>query len=330
MHEPDSTFKYISPSIKNILGYEQEELLNKKVFSIIHHDDIEKLKGELKERVQNGMNNNAFQYRALHKNGHFIWLEYLLSGVYEDDRISHFVSYARDITKWVLAKKEIQEYQTSLQKLTTEITLIEEKQKQSIASNIHDHLSQSLVISKMRIDELKKNPQLKIIDKDLLFIEKNISEALKNSRKITYDLSPPVLYQLGIIDALEWLFEDVEVTHNIACTINSNVTSIKIDDIKSILLYRSIQEILNNTIKYANATLITVDLNRNNLGINITVTDNGNGFDTAVLNNYHYHNGSGFGLFTIKERIRNIQGKFTISSIINTGTTVTFFIPISL
>jgi PAS domain S-box-containing protein len=330
MHEPDGTFKYISPSMKYIIGYEQEELLNKKIFSILHHDDIEKLKNGLKEGLQNDTNIDPFQCRVLHKNGHFIWLKFLLSRVYKDNKISHFVSYARDITSWVLAKKEIQEYQTSLQGLTTEITLIEEKQKQNIASNIHDHLSQSLVISKMRIDELKRNPELKIIDKDLLFIEKNISEALKNSRKITYDLSPPVLYQLGIIDALEWLCEDVEVTHNIACTINSNIASIKLDDVKSILLYRSIQEVINNTIKYANATLITVDLNKTNLGLTIIVTDNGNGFNTNVLNNYHNHSGSGFGLFTIRERLQNIKGKFTISSIINSGTTVTFFIPLSL
>ena len=49
MHEPDGTFKYISPSMKYIIGYEQEELLNKKIFSILHHDDIEKLKN-LKEQ----------------------------------------------------------------------------------------------------------------------------------------------------------------------------------------------------------------------------------------------------------------------------------------
>ena len=87
---------------------------------------------------------------------------------------------------------------------------------------------------------------------------------------------------------------------------------------------------INNTIKYANATLITVDLNKTNLGLTIIVTDNGNGFNTNVLNNYHNHSGSGFGLFTIRERLQNIKGKFTISSIINSGTTVTFFIALSL
>ena len=328
LNEIDSTFKYISPSIKNLLGYEQLDLLGKKIFSLIHNDDLQLIKDEMKQKMFSGEFSTAFSFRVRHKEGHFIWLEFLSSPVYQKKNISYFVTSARDITQSVLAKQEIQEYQKSLQKLTTEIMVIEEKQKKKIASNIHDHLSQSLVISKMRINELKKKPQLKIIDDDLKFIELHISEALENSRKITYELSPPVLYQLGIIDALNWLFEDVEDTHKIKCRLNSNVTKIKLSDVKSILLYRSIQEVITNAIKYANASLITLDLTRNTLGVDIIVTDNGIGFDTSLLNSHH-HSGSGFGLFTVRERIRNIRGTYKIVSEINTGTTVKFFIPLT-
>ncbi|TXD50558.1 MULTISPECIES: PAS domain-containing protein [unclassified Polaribacter] len=329
LQEPDSTFKYISPSIKNLLGYEQTDFLRKQVFSIVHKDDIQSLKDAMKGNFFSGEIIEAFSFRIRHKDGHFVWLEFLSSPVYVAKEISYFVTSARDVTQWVVAKQEIQEYQTSLQKLTTEITLIEEKQKKEIATNIHDHLSQSLVISKMKINQLKKNPQLKEITEDLKFIETHISEALENSRKITYELSPPVLYQLGIIDALSWLLEEVEANHKIECRLISNVTSMKLDDVKSIFLYRSIQEVINNIIKYANASLITLDLDKNELGIYILITDNGDGFDTSVLKN-HNHSGSGFGLFTVQERLRNIQGKFIIASELNTGTTVNFFIPLGI
>jgi PAS domain S-box-containing protein len=329
LHEIDSTFKYISPSIKNLLGYEQSELLGRNVFGIVHNDDIEDLKYVMEQRVSSGMFTEAFSCRVLHKEGHIIWLEFLSSPIYKGKEISSFVSSARDITQWVLAKKKIEEYQTSLQKLTTEITLIEEEQKKKIASNIHDHLSQSLVISKMKINELKKIPLLKVIDDDLKFIETHISEALENSRKITYELSPPVLYQLGIIEALNWLIDNVETTHKIECQLNSNVNHINLNDVKSILLYRSIQEVLTNTIKYANASLITLDINKGKLGLGIFITDNGVGFDTSKLNNQQNQSHNGFGLFTIQERIRNIQGKFEIKSKINVGTSINFFIPLS-
>jgi PAS domain S-box-containing protein len=323
LHEPDSTLKYISPSIKTILGYETSDFLGKKAISLVHKEDVLSLKKALKEKIFKGLVMDAFPFRARHKKGHFVWLEILVSPVYIDKKISSFISSTRDITQWILAKKEIQKYQTSLQKLTTEITLIEEKQKKEIATNIHDHLSQSLIISKMKINELKKKPQLKIIDKDLQFIETHISEALENSRKITYELSPPVLYQLGIVAALNWLLDTVETTHKIECQFNSNVTNIKLDEVKSILLFRSIQEVITNAIKYANASLITLNIDKNKLGVYILITDNGDGFDTSLLNNHSDSDSdSGFGLFTVQERIRNIQGKFTIESEINEGTVV--------
>jgi PAS domain S-box-containing protein len=330
LQEPDSTFQYVSPSIINILGYEQSDILDKKVFDFLNKDDVEPLKKAMKKGLFRVKLMDAYTLRVRHKEGHFVWLEFLTSPTYKDKKNTYFITSARDVTRMMLAKQEIQEYQTSLQRLTTEITLIEEKQKKEIASNIHDHLSQSLVVSKMKINELKKNPSLKVIENDLRFIETHISEALENTRKITYELSPPVLYQLGIIDALSWLLDDVEATHKVPCRLNSNVDNLKLSDVKSILLYRSIQEVINNAIKYGNASLITLKLDKNKLGLDILLTDNGVGFDTSLLKNHQNHSGSGFGLFTVQERIRNIQGRFTIASEINKGTVIKFFIPLSV
>ncbi|MGY8909328.1 MAG: sensor histidine kinase [Flavobacteriales bacterium] len=153
---------------------------------------------------------------------------------------------------------------------------------------------------------------------------------MANSRKITSELSPPILYQLGIIEALYGLLENIEKKHKIKHQINDNTNGIKLSDVESILLYRSIQELINNIIKYAEATLITIDVNKKKLGVDFTIRDNGVGFNTEKLNNFYHHNekGSGFGLFTVKERIANIQGEFKITSKINKGTKVTIFIPI--
>lgn len=331
LHKLDSTFKYISPSIKNILGYEQTELLETPGFNIIHKDDVDYFRESIENRVLKKISNDTFFCRIVHKEGHIIWIECSISVIYIGEEIDYILTSSRDVTDKVLAKKEIQEYQESLQKLTTEITLIEEKQKKEIASNIHDHLSQSLVISNMKVKELKKKPHLKTIDNELNFIYEHISEALANSRKITSELSPPILYQLGIIEALHWLLENIENTHNIKYQINDNINQIKLDDVKSILLYRSVQELINNIIKYAKASKITIDLNKEKFGVNIIIKDDGVGFDTAKLNNFYSTNekGSGFGLFTVKERIKNIKGNFEITSEINKGTTVNIYIPIT-
>ena len=225
------------------------------------------------------------------------------------------------------AKKEIEEYQSSLQKLTSEISMIEEKQKKEIAANIHDHLSQSLVISKMRISDLEKKPELNSIYKDLDFIKSHISNALENSRKITYELSPPVLYQLGIVDALDWYAEETENKYDIKFQFNSNVDTVKLSDVKSILIFRCVQEAVTNTIKYAEATSITLKLTKDKKAVDILITDNGKGFDTAVLN-AGGNSSSGFGLFAVKERIRSMNGLLTITSEIKIGTKIKIYVPL--
>ncbi len=329
LQEPDGTFKYISPSIENLLGYKQSDFIGKKILSIVHKDDLDSL-FEAIDEVNKNLKTEAHPFRAKHKNGDYIWLEFLSTPIYENDRISYFVTTARDITQWMLANIEINEYQSSLQKLTTELTLIEEKQKKEIASNIHDHLSQSLVISKMKINELKGNSKLEEIFEDLDFIETHIVDALENSRKITFELSPPALYQLGIIDTLYWLFENIENTYKIKCEIITNLDFVELDEASSILLYRSIQEVANNALKYAQASIITLEINKTNLGFWFVIKDNGVGFNTSKLKNLKNYSGSGFGLFTVQERIANINGVFSITSEKNLGTTVNFFIPLTI
>ncbi|MFN0728011.1 PAS domain S-box protein [Polaribacter gochangensis] len=329
LQEEDSTFRYITPSIKNILGYEQTEFIGKTIFKIVHKEDLDDLKETMKNEIFKGQYKEAYTFRVRHKKGHYVWLEFLSSPVYKNKKISYFVTSARDITQWILAKERIQKYQTSLQKLTSEITLIEEKQKKKIASNIHDHLSQSLVISKMKINQLKKDSKLEGINNGLKFIEDHISEALENSRKITFELSPPVLYQLGIIEAVSWLLDDLEAKHKIKFKLETKNTNFKLSEIKSIILYRSIQEVLTNAIKYAKASLITIHINKNLDQVDIDIIDDGLGFDTSILNNGHKNKtGSGFGLFAVQEKIRNVEGTFTITSEINKGTSVKISIPL--
>lgn len=327
LHDIDGKLLYISPSVTALLGFDNMEY-SRPFIDIVHYDEQDKVKEHIKLSSINSNFKKPIEFRARHKDGHFIWFEALTSSAYTENDKNIFVTIARDITESVLIEKEIKEYQESLQKLTTEITLVEENQKKEIATNIHDHLSQSLVISNMKVKELKLKENLKEINEELNFIEEHITDALANSRKITSELSPPILYQFGIIEALYWLLENIENKHKIKCDINNNVESFKLDDVSSILLYRSIQEIINNTIKYAQATLITLELRKKKNGLEFVIKDNGKGFDVGKLNNLRNQNGSGFGLFTVKERIRNIRGNFKITSKIEKGTSVNIFIPL--
>lgn len=327
MHDRDSKFTYISASIKTLLGFEQTELLHKEVFEIVHQEDVESLKKAIQERIFKGLNTDAFTFRARHKEGHYVWLEAIGSPVIKNKKIVSFVTSTRNINQWMLAKQEIEEYQSSLQRLTSEVSLIEEKQKKEIAANIHDHLSQSLVISKMRISDLEKRTELKSIYKDLNFIKLHISKALENSRKITYELSPPILYQLGLVDALDWFAEDTQAKYGIEFQFKSNAASLSLDESKAILIFRCVQEVVTNAIKYAGASLMTLEFIKEEEAVLIFVKDNGKGFDTSIVKKAT-SSGKGFGLFAVQERIRNMKGEFNIKSEINKGTTIKIYVPL--
>ncbi len=232
-----------------------------------------------------------------------------------------------DITSRKEAEIKINQHKKSLQKLTTEIMLVEEKQRKEIAANIHDHLSQSLVISKMKLTDLSKRIQTHKKQKEISSIIKHISEALENTRKITYDLSPPVLYELGLIEAIYWLAEKIEHENQIKVQFISELSDIDLTEPKMILIYRSIQEILTNAIKHSGANQIQILFTRYENGLQILIKDEGLGFNAASLKIQRQVN-TGFGLFAVKERIENLKGSFSINSSLGLGTEVKMFVPL--
>jgi PAS domain S-box-containing protein len=324
---PDSKIVYTSPSAGELLGYKNEDLLGKKIYDFIHPKDIKKAEKNFNGLLINGAIESPIAFRIKKKTNDYIWFESLKKHIIKNNEVIGTVSSNRNITERVEANKTIKNYQKSLQNLTTEIFLVEEKQRKEIAANIHDHLSQSLVISKMKLQDLREDESLNNHVLEIDFLISHITDALENSRKITYDLCPPVLYQLGIIDAMHWFSDKIEEQYGLTVEFTTNIESIQLDDNKLISIYRSIQEIVTNSIKHAKATIIHIDFKFADEGLSILVSDNGIGFNVEkTLRNKILD--SGFGLFTLKERIYNLKGTVNITSkpVIETGTIVKIFI----
>ena len=327
LHEPNGSFIYLSPSVKTLLGYNLSELVGTNPYDIIHPSDIKIVKNEIDKNLIQNNNYVSVTYRIRKKSNDFVWFESLINPIIENDELIRMVSSTRDVNKNVEYNLEIENYQHSLQNLTKEITLLEERQKKAIAANIHDHMSQSLVISKMKLSELEKNKGLNNYLTDIQFIKDHISEALENSRKITYELSPPVLYQFGIIETMYWLSDKIFEQYKIRVNFKSNKEHIELDESRLIFVYRIIQEITTNTLKHGEASEIKIDFEIINKIFKIEVKDNGKGFNLNKLENKGILN-SGFGLFTIKERVKNLKGNVNIESSRTNGTKIVVRIPL--
>jgi len=154
-----------------------------------------------------------------------------------------------------------------------------------------------------------------------------LNMAIAESRTITYDLSPPILYELGLIPAFKWKLEQIQDKHGIQTELVGENAEIDIQKEFNIFLYRIVTELLNNAIKHANANLIELEVKKDKKYYYITVKDNGVGFKTKL--NPKATLKGGFGLLSITERLDNIKGNLEINSDEGKGTEASIVIPIS-
>lgn len=319
---------YLSPSVEKLLGYNLNDTIGKKPSDFIHPDDLKKADKNFNNLLLDEKTEKPIIYRIKKKeNDEYIWFESVRQLIKDKGEIIGVVSSNRDITERIASDKALKNHRKSLRNLTSEILLVEETQRKEIAANIHDHLSQSLVIAKMKLQDLRAQNSLDAHLSDIDFIISHISEALENSRKITYDLCPPVLYQLGIVDTMHWFSDKIKESYKIDVRFTTNKESIELNDKELIFIYRCIQELVTNSIKHAHASLISIDFKLIDKGLHIKVSDNGIGFNVNTTQNNKILN-SGFGLFTLKERVHNLNGTVNIISKpdYKAGTSVDIFI----
>ncbi|WP_371905027.1 sensor histidine kinase [Desulfobacter postgatei] len=160
-------------------------------------------------------------------------------------------------------------------------------------------------------------------------VHKNLQEINlrlnQETRTLTFEISPPILYELGLKPALEWLLETTCREHGIDTFLEGDLEGDRLDNSLSILIFRTVRELLHNIIKHANASETTVRLSQGANFFEICVTDNGIGFDPEK----QYKN-IGFGLFSIRERFSSIGGEFSILSKSGEGTRAILKVPYNL
>jgi len=224
---------------------------------------------------------------------------------------------------------EIWEYQNMLKQLSSDLILVEEAQRRHLAIALHDHLGQSLAMAKIKMAGLLNSLQDKALLAKLKAIEADITDAVKQTRSLTYELSPPVLHELGLLEALEWRLEKIRLETDIETSYEHNLEKIKLRNEQEVMLFRSVDEILKNIIKHASATKVTITAQATRYSFSLTVADNGKGFDTSILTPGQRRKDS-FGLFSIKERLEYLGGVLDIQSEQGAGTRVILNVPVSL
>lgn len=212
-----------------------------------------------------------------------------------------------------------------LRQLTAQITQSEERERRRLAQVLHDHLLQMLAAVRLKTTLFRRRPlddrQARLLGE----IDDLLSESLSEARSITVELSPPVLYDGGLEAGLLWLARRLREKHELAVVLNMESEAGEIDQNLQILLFQAIRELLRNVVRHAKVASAEIAVTRWQEYVRVEVRDNGLGFDLRRLEQQAER--SGFGLFSIRERLEMIGGRMEIESEPGQGTRVVLLAP---
>lgn len=230
----------------------------------------------------------------------------------------------RDVSDRKRALQKILKQKTELRNLFNHLQSIREEERAHIATEIHDELGQQLTLLKMDIGWIMykfKSADNEINEKlkeMLVFSDKLIATI----RKISTDLRPAIINDLGLVAALEWQCSDFEEKTGITCHFSSSIKERKFENNFSITAYRILQESLTNVIRHAKAELVTILATETETELHMEIIDDGLGFGNEKINTK-----KSLGILGMKERAAMLGGKLTIEGKENIGTKTKLILP---
>ena len=226
------------------------------------------------------------------------------------------------------AEDRIRSYQERLRALTSQLSLAEERERRRLALALHDDIAQTLALSKIKLGIAQQSVSSTDLAQSLGEIQRLIEFAIQATRSLTLEISPPIVYELGLVAAVDWLTRHTQTQHGIPSEFWDDKQPKPLDEDVRVLLYQAVRELLINVVKHAQAQRVRVSMRRDDTRIRIAVEDNGVGFDTSDISS-PWSKAEGFGLFNIRERLDTIGGHLEIESQPGNGTRVTLVAPLS-
>lgn len=194
----------------------------------------------------------------------------------------------------------------------------QEQERKRIASDLHDGLAQNLVMLKMGIRNFNLSDQAQ--QEKLNYYSGELDTMIEETRRISHNMMPGVLVDLGLLKALKSLIAGLNANHPaLSTTLSVNEPFTQLSPEIEIQLYRIIQELLNNVIKHAGATVCDIRLSSGSDGVCVELKDNGKGFERNSIK-------TGIGLQNIESRVNSLQGTLRIDTQLNKGTTVAIYL----
>ncbi|HTK82743.1 MAG TPA: ATP-binding protein [Bacteroidota bacterium] len=216
-------------------------------------------------------------------------------------------------------------YRDQLRSLASQLSITEDRERRRMATYVHDSISQALAFCKIKLAALRDAQSPTDVTRAVDEVSELMSQSIESAQTLTFELSPPVLYELTFVEALEWLADVMEGKHGLRIDFSDDGAPKPLgEDVRGIL-FHAVKECLVNVVKHSKSRHAQISVMRLGDTIRITVKDEGVGMAREQLQTRT----TTFGLFNIRERISSLGGSVIIDSKPGLGTTVSLTTPLS-
>ncbi len=312
---------WITDSYFRLTGYTAEETRAPDFLQrfIFHEDFLETISfmTELIKGTPQGHDG-----RIVTKDGRVLWMHNEARPIWNEDhtRVAYIYGSAHEITR----QKQDEE---QMKLLAKDLADTERRERKRLATFLHDVIAQKLVLSKIKLDSMQRF----MTDEDVVNRFKEVyslvNQSINDTRSATFQLFPPILFERGLVAAIEWLIQNAGNQHATDFIFEHETIHGKLSEEIETILFNAARESLSNVTKYAQAKKVHVTLSNDANQILLIIQDDGVGFDVQQVKEQPRQH-SGFGLFNIQQQLLSCSGTMEIQSKPGEGTRLIFMIPI--
>lgn len=305
----EGNLQQVNPAWVRILRWSRDDIMARPLTDLIHPNDREAFAAYL-QRLQTGEPVRDLELRAQCRDGSFRWISWSSFPLPGRQRI---FTVARDVTEKKEADARLEAYQTRLRNLASDLASVEDRERRQLAETLHDSLAQDLFAARAKVTLLRypdRVPdQAKVVNEAIEILD----QSMHMTRNLTFELFPPALYGVGLEAGLEWLCRHFETSRGLRCEIDARGENPDLPQDLRALTYRIVRELLVNVHKHAAARRARVTIDHAPQLLTVSVEDDGKAFALGNDDNpAGGEAGEGFGLFSIRERLRGLAGNLAI------------------
>ncbi len=320
VHDLNGVIQNANKAAAELSGYSLKELLKMNVKSFIDYASIDLARDVGRKLMQGQRVEMPYEVRLIRKDGSEAICMVSTNLVIKDNQPAGYQNIARDVTQ----EKQMQE---KLRYYLQEITRAQEEERKRIARELHDDTAQLLGSLSRQLDNfIREKRQLTPKETSLLKdLQSQINRGVQDVHRFIQDLLPPILDALGFVPAVRSLMKDLPASDGIVTNLKVLGKERRFSPEVELLLFRIVQEALNNVVRHAQASEAKMVIEFSEGGVRVTVSDNGLGFELSKL--YDLPRRNKLGLVGMEERTELLGGTLEIKSAPNKGTTLTLEVP---